>query len=265
MPRGWSRRNALADGSGVPRWRRRPGRTIVGRILILFVLASIVSLLVSLIQTADHAHEAKGQAFANADLVAEAAGSEIDTRLSNLVGLARTIERMPGFWDALDEHRDDVLAALGASQPELQALQFYTPDGQQHGASNFSPERGREGVSTREYAQEALTTHRPAVAREPVRALGTGEWVLPVAIPVQEQTAAGRTGLIIGGLWLDRLPGVWDATPLPPGSAVMLVDTRAGRILAGTGQATPRVGDALRSDARSEERRVGKECRSRWS
>ena len=53
----------------------------------------------------------------------------------------------------------------------------------------------------------------------------------------------GRTGLIIGGLCLDRLPGVWDATPLPSDSAVMLVDTRAGRILVGTGKATPRVGD----------------------
>jgi diguanylate cyclase (GGDEF)-like protein len=245
---GWSRKIALADAHAAPRKTRRPGRTIGGRILTLFVLASIVSLFVSLLQTANHAREAKDQAFANAGLVAVAAGSEIETRLSNLVGLTRTIERMPAFWDASDEERDAVLAALGASQPDLQALLFYTADYQQHGASNSSPERGRMSVETRDYAHEAMVTHRPAIASEPLRALDGSEQVLPIAIPLQEQAPTGRTGLIIGGFWLDRLPGVWDATPLPPGSGVTLVDTRAGRVLTGTGRAADRIGDTLRLD-----------------
>ena len=243
--RRWSRMIALAGANALPRKTRRPGRTILGRILTLFVIASIVSLLVALLQTAGQARDARRQAFANANLVAVAAGSEIECRLSNLVGLARTIERLPGFWDAADEDRDDVLAALATPRSELQALLFYTPDLQQHGASNYSPERGRSDVSSREYAREALTTRQPAVANEPLRALGGDERVLPVAIPVQEQTGSGRAGLVIAGLWLDQLPGVWDATPLPPGSEVMLVDTRAGRILAGTGNAARRVGGTL--------------------
>ena len=226
----------------------RPDHTITGRIFALFVFANIVSLVVSLIQTVSHAHGAEQYQYANAEIVATAASSEIEVRLANLVGLARTIERLPGFWDAPDEDRDAWLGALVASQPEFNALAFVTPDLQQHRPRTSIPARDRPNLSSRRYATEALTTHQVTVAGEPLQALGGTERVLPVAIPVQEQTADGHTGLIVGSLRLDRLPGVWGATPLPPGSGITLVDTRSGRILAGTGDEAARDGRTIAAD-----------------
>jgi hypothetical protein len=64
------------------------------------------------------------------------------------------------------------------------------------------------------------------MADQAMRSRTNGAVILPVAIPIREQRAPWRYGLLVAGLKPDRLLTVWDRLPLPPGSDVMLVDNR---------------------------------------
>jgi HAMP domain-containing protein len=61
---------------------------------------------------------------------------------------------------------------------------------------------------------------------------------------------------MIASLRLDQLPGLWANLPLPAGSLVQLVDTRAGRVLAGAGAAAALVNTTI-PEGRLENVRTG--------
>jgi signal transduction histidine kinase/ActR/RegA family two-component response regulator/HAMP domain-containing protein len=199
-------------------------------ILTLFVIVNILSLAISLSQTRASVLATEAQTVAATAMTAQRGAAELDERLHQAVGLARSIERIPVFWDGTDADRDNVLHALTLSDQRVNALVYTTLDLQQHGASNFDG-RFRADLNARAYAREAVASGDVSVTAEPLRALGTGESVLPVAVPSRDERAPDRRGLIVIGLRSERLAAVLHALPFPAGGSAILVDLRSGRVL----------------------------------
>ena len=138
-------------------------------ILVLFVAINVVSLAVSLGQTASHVLATERQTVETTVTMAARAADELDERLRHVVALARAVERVPAFWDGSDTDRDRLLEALAMPDQRVNALVFATLDLQQHGASNYNGS-GRPSIAERAYAQEAMRTwpdqrHGTAAAR----------------------------------------------------------------------------------------------------
>ena len=158
------------------------------------------------------------------------AADELDERIRHVVALARSVERLPAFWDGSDEDRDRLLEALATPDQRLNALLFATLDLEQHGASNFNGS-GRPSLAERAYAREAVATGEISVTAQPLLALTNGDPVLPIAVPVHDVRAPKRRGLVIVGLKTIRMANVLAGIPLPSGSTAALVDLREGRVL----------------------------------
>jgi signal transduction histidine kinase/HAMP domain-containing protein len=226
--------------------------------LALFVFTTLVPLVIGLTQTRDDVAAAEGRAFDSARAVADSASGSVESTIQFARQAAQAIGELPAFWNGTDEDRDQILTVLADSQPVVSSLFFVTSDYRQHGRSNYDPasDRGEFDYSNRAYAREALVTGRLAVADEVVKGRTSGARVVPVAVPVREEGGLGRSGILLAGQRLERLLGPWASLPLPEGSLVMLVDTREGRILAGTGAAASLV-DSLIPPGRLDRVRAG--------
>jgi GAF domain-containing protein len=229
----------------VPRRIRRALASLGTQVMLLFLVATLVPLGVSLARTAADRRSAEQSAWNQAIAVAGVAAGQVDGTLEAARSTARVVERLPAFWDGADEDRDAILSALFTSQPSLNALAFMTADFQEHGTTTFRPGTPRLDLSGRAYAREAVESGLAAVTDRPLVGLGDGEIILPLAIPVQETGGGPRRGFLIARLKVDRLPSLWDHLPVPPGSVVLLADTREGRILAASGSARGQVGELV--------------------
>jgi signal transduction histidine kinase/ActR/RegA family two-component response regulator/HAMP domain-containing protein len=199
-------------------------------ILALFVVINVVSLAVSLGQTAAHVVSTETQTIDTTVTIAARAADELDERLGHAVALARSVERLPAFWDGSDEDRDLLLQALATPDQHINALVFATLDLTQHGASSFNG-TGRPSLTGRAYAREAVATGEISVTSEPLLALATDDPVLPLAVPVRDARDSSRIGLTVVALKTVQIAGVLAGLPLPTGSTVSLVDLRTGRVL----------------------------------
>src|SRR5215208_6716825 len=127
-------------GTGVTRLGRLVGAldrlSTASGILVLFVAINVVSLAVSLGQTAWHVLTTERQTVNTTVTMAARAADEFDERLRHVVALARAVERLPAFWDGSDADRDRLLQALAMPDQRVNALVFATLDLEQHGASN---------------------------------------------------------------------------------------------------------------------------------
>jgi PAS domain S-box-containing protein len=230
------------------RWRRAAG-TLVAQTLVLFFLATVLPLGASLVQKWNEVHAAERRAYADAARVAEVSALQLEDLLGVTSRVAVALTRRPDFWDQDDAARDRILAGVAAPHPELNALLFYTNDFQQHGTSSYQAGQPRLEISSRAYAREAAATGQVSFTAEALRALGTGPGagvpVLPMAIPVHDETNPDRTGFVVASLKMERLPEIWAKVPLPAGSTVMLVDRREGRILTAPSGAAARVNSLL--------------------
>jgi signal transduction histidine kinase/CheY-like chemotaxis protein/HAMP domain-containing protein len=226
-------------------------------ILALFVVINVVSLAVSLGQTAAHVVSTERQTVETTVTMAARAADELDERLRHVVAMARSVERLPGFWDGSDADRDVLLQALATPDPRVNALVFATPDLAQHGASNYNG--SRPSLAERAYAREAARSGMISMTAEPLLALSTSDPVLPTAVPVHDERDSSRQGLMIVGLNLGRVASVFGDLPLPAGSTVTLADLRVGSVLvdSSTSDPIPRVRltpdqlDAIRAGGRA--------------
>src|SRR3954447_9373845 len=123
---------------------RRPGRTgfasIASKTLALFVFVVLTPLAMALIQTRTDALAAEERARESAHSVARAAAEEVQGSIGAAQRTGRLLARLPGFWDGSDADRDQVLAALAATEPTFYALVYFTDDFISHGASDYTAE-----------------------------------------------------------------------------------------------------------------------------
>jgi GAF domain-containing protein len=229
----------------VPSRIRRALASLATQVMLLVLVATGLPLGVSLARTAADRQQAEQAAWQQAAAVAGLAAGQVDSALDAARNTAHAVERLPAFWSGTDEDRDTILTALVNPETVLHGLAFMTADFQEHGSSTFRPGGPRLDLSSRGYAREAILSGTSAVADQPLVGLGDGEIVLPMAIPIQESGPAGRRGFLIARLKVDRLPTLWDNLPVPPGTAVVLADTREGRILATNGNAQRRAGEVV--------------------
>jgi PAS domain S-box-containing protein len=225
---------------------RRRFASVASRILILFLFATLLPLAVALTQARTDALAAEKRAFESARAVARAAAGEAEESIQVTHRVASTIARLPTFWDGTDSDRDRILAALASPQPTLSSLLYFTSDLHTHGSSSPQLVAERPVVADRAYARDVVTTGQLAVTGEAYPALSDGNPVLPVAIPVKEEDPPFRAGFLIAELKLGPLPVIWTDLPLPPGSSVVVVDTRQSRVLAGTAIGVSGVHETLR-------------------
>ncbi len=235
---------------------RRVSASFAAQILVLFAVASVVPLLGSLVESRGQEVAAERQAFRNAQVVASAAARQFDDLMGDARQAARVVSGLPAFWDGDDAARDEILSVLSDTQPAFSGLTYFTADFRQHGRSHYDPAVGRLDYSVRAYAREAVATGQLAVTDEVLVGLTTGNVIVTVALPVREDAAPFRAGFLIVSLKLDEIPNIWAKVPLPTGGAVTLVDTRAGRILAGSPDILPHVNETI-PPARLERIRVG--------
>lgn len=221
----------------LPRWLQK---SLLARIVGLLLLISTTPLLVALVQIRWDVTLAEQEEFQRAQPLAHAAAADVEEVVANAEGAARTLARLPAFWNGTDEDRDAILTAIAAGQPVFNALGYFTADLAQHGFSNYEPGTPRASIVSRAYGREVVVTGKPAFTAEVVVGAATGQRILPVAIPVQEAGPAGRSGFLVAGLHLARLSGVWASVPLLPGSHFTLVDMREGRVLMDRPEQEPR-------------------------
>ncbi|MFN0072197.1 MAG: ATP-binding protein [Chloroflexota bacterium] len=210
-------------------------RTPVGRAIGLLVIATIVLLVSGALELRSRiASIEAGQlgTFESAHAFARMAAAEIEEAIWEARATAAAVERLPDFWEGADEDRDEILAALNAERPYVNASLFFSRDFQTRGSSNHVAGQPRPSVAERSYAQEIVTTGQLAVSDQPLRALTNGNVVLPIAVPIRERGPSSRSGFLMSSLRVEALPAFWTNLPLPPGSVVNLVDTRANRVLA---------------------------------
>jgi PAS domain S-box-containing protein len=223
-------------------------RSLAGRVLLLFLLATLVPLAGSIWQARANGEVAQQRAHDDAKSTARQAANGVQETFRQVYSAARTVEQLPAFWDGADSDRDEVLRALSAAQPAFTGLFFFSADLQSHGHSYSSLTNSRPDYSNRAYAREVVATGKMAVSAVPLAMrTGVGD-VLPVALPVHEGGPAGRSGFLGSGLGADRVPLLWQNLLLPPGGSIMLVDTREGRVLIGSGPAAAQVNQLLGPD-----------------
>jgi HAMP domain-containing protein len=90
----------------------------VSGVLMLFVLVNVISLAISLMQTRANVVTTEARTLDTMATMAQRASDELDERLRHVVALARSVERLPSFWDGADEERDRLLRALGGNGAE---------------------------------------------------------------------------------------------------------------------------------------------------
>ena len=225
-------------------WQRARS-SVAARVLLVFLVATLAPLVVSLAQARTEWLAAEDRAYDQAQSVARAAAAEVSGSIAEAQQAAHTAARLPTFWTSDDGDRDYILAALAAAQPTFNALLYYTADFEQHGMSNYDAAQGRPSVGAREYAHEVVITGQLAVTDRALTAQTTTTTVLPVAVPLTQSPAAEPPGFLVAGLRVDGLPVIWSNLPLPPGSSVVLIDSRSGLILAGAGSGANRVNDTI--------------------
>ncbi len=204
--------------------------TVAGKVLLLFLIAILTPLAAAVRQTHLDLVAAQQRAVESAGSAARAAADEVQSALEASRQLARTLGRYQPFWDGTDEDRDRLLRAHAA--PPLNTLVFFTDDFQTHGASNHRPGAPRGPLADRALAEEVRARGQLVVAAG--TPLGPDlNPVLPVAVPLQEEGGSGRAGYLLVELKLGPLPVVWTDEQLPPGSTVVLIDRRDGRVVAG--------------------------------
>jgi hypothetical protein len=228
---------------------KRAAGSLMTQLLAVFVLATLLPLMVSLVLVQRDRVAAEQRAGLTAMRGARVAAAQAAQVLQGARSIALVIEQLPSFWAGEDTVRDTNLAKLVVIEPLANSLVFLTPDLHQHGASNWDLARGdeRTDLSTREYTREALATGQLAVSAERVTAV-TGQIALPVAIPMRPDGQDPPRGYLVVLLSAERLPALWEDVPLASGATIMLVDTRAGHILAGSGDASAIVGGTLAPD-----------------
>src|SRR3954462_3565400 len=155
-------------------------------ILALFVVINVVSLAISLGQTAAHVRSTETQTVETTVTMAARAADELDERLGHAVALARSVERLPAFWDGSDEDRDLLLQALATPDQRINALVFATLDLTQHGASNYTG-ISRPPLTERAYARDAGATGASTVPPEPLLPLSRADRVPPISGPIHDQ------------------------------------------------------------------------------
>jgi signal transduction histidine kinase/CheY-like chemotaxis protein/HPt (histidine-containing phosphotransfer) domain-containing protein/HAMP domain-containing protein len=224
-------------------------RSLAARILVLFVLAALAPPAAALVQARVDALAAERRATECANSVARAAGTSVSDLLLYADYAAGTLSRLPRFWAGEDTDRDLILKAVVASQSVLNSLQYVTPDLQQHGHSAYDPTKGRPDMVGRMSVEEAVATGQVAFEESVIIGRATGNAVLPVVVPFHDAATPGRGGVLNAAINLDRLSAGWADIPLVQGSTLLLVDTRQGRILAGTDTAAAQVNALVAPDA----------------
>ncbi len=226
---------------------QRAVSSLAVQVLALFVFTCLGALLVGFIQTRHDLRAADERAFRDARSAADAAAADIESTVRVAVQSGQALARLPAFWNGDDADRDQILAVLANAQPVFSALNYFTADLHEHGRSNYDPVSGRLDLSVRGYARDAVASGQLAVSDETLVGLARGNRIVVLALPVREQDPPGRSGYLAASVRIDQLPRLWASLPLPPGSQVMLVDTREGRILAGTGPIASQVNTTIPS------------------
>ncbi|HZS00192.1 MAG TPA: response regulator [Chloroflexota bacterium] len=209
---------------------RRALASVAGKILILFVIATVTPLVASVQYARDQESAAEGRAIESAASAARIAANEVAAALDSAQQISRTLARYPLFWQGTDADRDQILRAL--TYPPINALTYFTTDGQSHGASNHEPGSPRPTALDRPFIREAMASDRLTVSSE-VQPSPDNNPVLPVVVGVRPDGATDPSGFLLADLKLGPLPVVWTEEQLPAGSSVVLLDKRDGRALAG--------------------------------
>lgn len=197
-------------------------RSIRSRLLGL-VLATVVPFL-ALIggglwnQLREDQAEAKERALSEGRLLA----AQVDDHIGNLenlmVGLSRAVST-----DAADREKNDALfRQVKAEQPDfISNILLFSLDGANIGTS-FESDNKRFSASDRTYFRQVLAGQRLSVG-EVIRAKLTGEWVVTVASPVEDQTGHLRAVLAVGTK-LEHFQDALRTQRLPGGSVVRIVN-----------------------------------------
>jgi signal transduction histidine kinase/PleD family two-component response regulator/HPt (histidine-containing phosphotransfer) domain-containing protein len=215
--------------------------SLTAQILVIFIVVTLVPLAVVMSQAREDAAIAEQRATESAQFLARAAALGVTGSLREVHETAETLTLLDTFWEGDDVTRDLVLAAIVGPQRDFSSLMFFTSNFEQHGASTstLTPdgERRRQSFAERPYAQETVATGRLAFtdsAVQPRAENPDAPTVVPVALPVRDPRTSDTSGYLIASLSLEGLPALWNSLPIPPGSALTLIDMRTGRRLVTT-------------------------------
>jgi diguanylate cyclase (GGDEF)-like protein/PAS domain S-box-containing protein len=231
------------------------GRTRT-QLVVVFAAATLLPLVIAAVQIQEERGNAERRASDGAMQTAQLAAGQVDDLVQNASAIAQVVEDTPRFWTTDDEGRDGVLAELAQAQLSVDAITFVTPDLQEHGASYHVPGSPRLNASKRDYARQAVATNQVAFTSQPLHALSDGSVILPIAVPVHRGGEADLAGLVVVAVNMDHLPAVWAHVVLPDGASIVLVDTREGAVLTGTGDALQFAGQIM-SETNLEKLRSG--------
>jgi hypothetical protein len=212
--------------------------------LLLFGMAIAVPLSLSLVLTQRDVRSAEGVARTSARAAARLAARNVDDLIVEIATMADTATHLDGFWQPDgDDLRDKMLQAVVRPHAQINALNFYTLDFEQHGTSLTEARTARPDIANRAYAHEAAATGKLSVTAQLLRSpLPPYQLVLPAAVPVSQPGHPDTAGLVVAGLKLDRLPTLWDDIALPQGSVVLLVDSRQSKVLTTNRTGEQRIG-----------------------
>jgi signal transduction histidine kinase/DNA-binding response OmpR family regulator len=209
--------------------------SLAARVLLVFVLATLAPLVVTLLQTRNDVDLAEQRAYQNTNAVAQMAAAALSADIRDARKAADTIARLPSFWDGTSTDRDGILSALAASMPGYAGLIYLTDDLRQDGESRPQGVSARATLFEHAAAREAVATGRVSFTHETLIGGEAGQRILPIVFPVQEQAATGRRGYLGALMSFDSLASEWAESYLPPEGTLLLLDVQAGRILLGTG------------------------------
>jgi PAS domain S-box-containing protein len=209
-------------------------RQLRTQLLLVFLLATMLPVAISLAQVRAARAAAEGQAETLALHGAQLIAAQVVDLLDDLHRYGHFVEQTPSFWSTDDSGRNQQLSNLAYLQPSFNGLLYFTPDLQQHGISNPNAAATALDLSSRSYAQDVVATHSDTFG-DPVIGARSHTLTLPVAIALQPDPAGQPAGFMAAGIAIDHLATLWSSLPEPPGSAVMLLDGRDGRVLAASG------------------------------
>jgi signal transduction histidine kinase/DNA-binding response OmpR family regulator len=214
--------------------------SLAARVLVVFVVATLAPLGVTLVETQDDVAQAELRAYQNTRAVAQMAAAALNADVRDARKAAETIGRLPTFWDGTAADRDGVLQALAASMPGYVGLVYFADDLRPDGDSN--PQSGLSPVTPFDLslAQDAAATGRVTFTHRTLIGPTTGQRILPIVFPVQEQAASARRGYLGALMSFDALASAWAEAYLPPDGTLLLIDVQESRILLGTGDLTAR-------------------------
>lgn len=224
---------------------RRALSSLTAQLLVVFIVATVVPLSLALVEAERAREESEQLAADDAGQAARVGAAQVADLIGGATSVARTLQQTPAFLNGDDAERDSILTLFAQSQPYFSALVFFTSDLQEHGSSNHAPGAPRVDLSPRVYARDAVSTGQVAFTSEPLQALTSRQVILAVAVPMRPAEAAPPAGFLAAGLNVERLPEVWQELPLPRGTSVLLVDTREGRVLTGSGDGSTIVAQTI--------------------